>query len=115
MESIQLIFSYIFVEPGKPRELDHDEISEPHAIILSWREPDPPNGIITNYFVCYVQVTNDGESTTNPNENCANVDGNTTSFTLTGLGNVLIILLHIPYCKVIFLIVFIVAELLAYA
>ncbi|XP_057299711.1 protein sidekick-1-like isoform X2 [Hydractinia symbiolongicarpus] len=71
--------------PSAPGQFGHDTISRPQEITLSWLKPNPSNGLITNYKVCYIQDTNDGIKVENSVENCTDV-GNVTAFTLTGLG-----------------------------
>ncbi|XP_057299705.1 receptor-type tyrosine-protein phosphatase S-like isoform X1 [Hydractinia symbiolongicarpus] len=71
--------------PTKPLQFGHDTISRAQEITLSWKKPNPSNGLITNYKLCYIQDTNDGLKVVNSIENCTDV-GTVTVFTLKGLG-----------------------------
>ncbi|XP_057299798.1 protein sidekick-2-like [Hydractinia symbiolongicarpus] len=71
--------------PTAPLKFGLDTIFHPQEIELSWLKPDPSNGVITNYRICYVQDTNDGVKVKNSVTNCTEI-GNVTAFTLTGLG-----------------------------
>ena len=47
---------YVIVVPTAPRNLNYTART-PTGVTLTWRRPDPPNGLITQYNVSDITIT----------------------------------------------------------
>ena len=71
---------YFLTVPTAPRSLMIVDVTDT-TVTLSWRTPDPPNGIITQYQVQY-RIANSGDSFGNNEVNTTTTD---LTYTVTGL------------------------------
>ena len=53
-------------------------------VSLTWNVPDPTNGVITGYRVCYLQVQYNGSAVKASKETCMNIS--TVNYILMNLG-----------------------------
>ena len=79
------IFILCFIRaPSVPRHLRYDLPTVSEQITFNLDIPDPANGRIVGYTICYQQTTEDGTSVNHGN--ICNQTGDVTTYTLSNLG-----------------------------
>ena len=87
------LYIFLILAPTEPRKFK--AIGKSQYINLQWKIPDPTNGIITGYHICYKILLSDGEPVPGV-DNCSAAAASASTHNLTHLGTIYFIICVVP-------------------